>query len=48
MGWIPGWGSLWIGHPFVLAPNFVSVSPFMAIMEKLEKAPKELKGSATL
>jgi hypothetical protein len=25
MGWIPGWGSLWIVHPFILAPNFVSV-----------------------
>jgi hypothetical protein len=29
MGWIPGWGSLWIVHPFVSAPNFVSVTPFM-------------------
>jgi hypothetical protein len=26
MGWIPGWGSLWIIHPFVSAPNFVSVT----------------------
>jgi hypothetical protein len=26
MGWIPGWGSLWIVNPFVLAPNFVSNS----------------------
>jgi hypothetical protein len=24
----PMWGSLWIAHPFVLALNFVSVSPF--------------------
>jgi hypothetical protein len=32
MGWIPGWGSLWIVHPFVLAPNFVSVTPFMSIL----------------
>jgi hypothetical protein len=31
-GWIPGWGSLWIVHPFVLAPNFVSVTPFMSIL----------------
>jgi len=31
MGWIPRWGSLWIVHPFVLAPNFVSVTPFMGI-----------------
>ena len=26
MGWIPGWGSLWIVHPFVLASNFVPLS----------------------
>ena len=32
MGWIPGWGSLWIVHPFVLAPNFVSVTPYMGIL----------------
>ena len=32
MGWIPGWGSLQIVHPFILAPNFVSVSPFMGIL----------------
>jgi hypothetical protein len=32
MGWIPGWGSFWIPHPFVLAPNFVSVTPFMGIL----------------
>jgi hypothetical protein len=32
MGWIPGWGSLWIVHPFFLAPNFVSVTPFMCIL----------------
>jgi hypothetical protein len=27
MGWIPGWGILWIVQSFVLAPNFVSVRP---------------------
>jgi hypothetical protein len=27
MVWIPKWGSLWVVHPFVLAPNFVSVTP---------------------
>jgi hypothetical protein len=32
MGWIPGWGSLWMIHPFVLAPNFVSVTPSMGIL----------------
>jgi hypothetical protein len=25
MGWIPGYGSLYMVHPFVSAPNFVSV-----------------------
>ena len=32
MGWIPGWGSLWIVHPFILAPNFAYVTPFMGIL----------------
>jgi hypothetical protein len=32
MGWIPGWGSLWIVHTFILAPNFVSVTPFLHIL----------------
>jgi hypothetical protein len=32
MGWIPGLGSLWMVHPFVLAPNFVSVMPSMGIL----------------
>jgi hypothetical protein len=32
MGWIPGWGSLWMVHPFVLAPNLVSVTPSMGIL----------------
>jgi hypothetical protein len=32
MGWIPMWGILWIVHPFVLAPNFVFVTPFMGIL----------------
>ena len=27
MGWIPGYGSLQMVHPFVSAPNFVSVTP---------------------
>jgi hypothetical protein len=33
MGWIPGWGSLWVVHPFISAPNFVcnSVTPTMGI-----------------
>jgi hypothetical protein len=34
IGWIPGWGSLWIVHPFVSAPNFVSVTPFMGTFYK--------------
>jgi hypothetical protein len=32
MGWIPGCGSLWIVHPFVLASDIVSVTPFMGIL----------------
>jgi hypothetical protein len=32
MGWIPWWGSLWIVHPLLLAPNFVSVTPSMGIL----------------
>jgi hypothetical protein len=31
MGWIPRWGSLWMVHPFVSAPNFVSVTLSMGI-----------------
>jgi hypothetical protein len=29
MGWIPGWGSVWMVHPFISAPNFVSETPSM-------------------
>ena len=32
MEWMPGWGSLWMVHPFDLAPNFVSVTPSMGIL----------------
>jgi hypothetical protein len=32
MGWVPGRGSLWMSHPFVLAPNFVSATPSMNIL----------------
>jgi hypothetical protein len=32
MGWIPGWGSLFVVHPLVLAPYFVSVPPSMGIL----------------
>ena len=31
MGWIPGWGSLWMVFHSTLAPNFVSVTPSMGI-----------------
>jgi predicted benzoate:H+ symporter BenE len=27
MGWTRRWDSLWMVHPFVLAPNFVSITP---------------------
>ena len=32
MGWIPGWGSLWMVHPFILALNIVSVTPSTCIL----------------
>jgi hypothetical protein len=32
MGWIPIWGNLWMIYPFILAPNFASVSPSMGIL----------------
>jgi hypothetical protein len=32
MGWIPGCGGLWMVHPFVSAPNFVSVTSSMGIL----------------
>ena len=39
----PWVGSLWIVHPFILAPRWNTGSP----MEKLEKGFKELKGLTT-
>jgi hypothetical protein len=32
MVWIPRWGSLWMVHPSISAPNFVSVTPSMGIL----------------
>jgi hypothetical protein len=32
MGRIPGYGSLYMVHPFVSAPNFVSVTPSMDVL----------------
>jgi hypothetical protein len=32
MGWIPGWGSLWMVLPSISASNFVSVTPSMGIL----------------
>jgi hypothetical protein len=32
MGWIPGWGSLWMVLPSISALNFVSVIPSMGIL----------------
>jgi hypothetical protein len=32
MGWIPRWGSSWMVHPFISAPNFGSVTPSMGIL----------------
>jgi hypothetical protein len=32
MGWIPGYVSLYMVHPFVSAPNFVCVTPSMGVL----------------
>jgi hypothetical protein len=32
MGWIPGYGSLYMVHPFISAPNFISVTPSMGVL----------------
>ena len=32
MGWIPGYGSLYMVHPFISAPNSVSVAPSMGAL----------------
>jgi hypothetical protein len=32
MGWTPMWGSLWMVHPFISAPKFVSVTSSMGIL----------------
>ena len=32
MGWTPGWSRLWMVHPFISAPNFVSVTPSMGAL----------------
>jgi hypothetical protein len=34
MGWIPGYGSLYTVHPFISAPNFVSVTPSMGVFRR--------------
>jgi hypothetical protein len=41
MEWIPGWGSLWIVYPFISAPNFISVTPSMAILFSILRSNKE-------
>jgi hypothetical protein len=33
MGWTPGWGRVWMVHPFILSSlNFVSATPSMDIL----------------
>jgi hypothetical protein len=32
MGWIPAYGSHYVVHPFVTAPNFVSATPSMGVL----------------
>jgi hypothetical protein len=41
MGWILGWGTLWMGFPSVSAPHFVSVSPLMGILFPPVRRTKE-------
>ena len=31
-GWIPGYGSRYMDHPFISAPNFVSVTPSKGVL----------------
>jgi hypothetical protein len=40
MEWILGWGSLWMVLPFISAPNFVSVTPYMGILFPILKRNK--------
>jgi hypothetical protein len=40
MGWIPGYGSLYMVHPFISAPNFVSVTPSMGVLFPLLRRGK--------
>jgi hypothetical protein len=35
MGWTPGWGSLWMVHPFISAPDFFSVTPSMGVLSPI-------------
>jgi hypothetical protein len=35
MGWIPGYGSLYMVHPFISAPNFVAVTPSKGVLFSL-------------
>jgi hypothetical protein len=32
MGWIPGYSSLYMVHPFISASNFVSVTPSKGVL----------------
>jgi hypothetical protein len=43
MVWIPWWSNLWMVCPFISAPIFVSVTPYMGILFPiLEQASLEL------
>jgi hypothetical protein len=39
----PGWGSLWLVRPFILAPNFVFVTPSMDILFTILPKHKKIK-----
>jgi hypothetical protein len=47
MGWIPGYGSLWMVHPLVSAPNFVSVTPSMGVLFPILRRWKEPRCPST-
>jgi hypothetical protein len=43
LGWIPGYGSLLMVHPFVSAPNCVSVTPSMCVLFPILRRGKVVK-----
>jgi hypothetical protein len=42
MRWTPGWGSLWMVHPFISAPNFVCITPSTDVLFPILRRGKYL------